>query len=73
MFSYSPSSICEVVLEQPFFCAAAPTLVYVCFAVGAVTGPDSWGLNLLDGLVVLFVHLGRLAIAMNLLEIRVID
>ena len=68
-----------MVLEQPFFCAAAPTLVYVCFAVGAVTGPDSWGLTLLDGLVTLldglvvfFVHLGRLAFAMNLLEIRAI-
>ena len=28
---------------------------------------------LLNGLVVLFVHLGRLAFAMNLLEIRAVD
>ena len=41
--------------------------------IEAVTGPDSWGETLLAGLVVLFVHLGRLAIAMNLLETHVID
>ena len=34
---------------------------------------SSCGGTLLDGLVVLFVHLGRLAIAMNLLEILVVD
>ena len=39
----------------------------------AVTGSHSYGGNPLDGLVVLFVHLGGLAIAMNLLKIRVID
>ena len=37
------------------------------------TAQTRGGVTLLDGLVVLFVHLGRFAIAMNLLKIRAID
>jgi hypothetical protein len=64
---------CAILARHALQLVTSPACTQTHAAFGpaaAVTGPDSWGACSKIGLVVLFVHLGRFATAMNLLGIR---